>query len=226
MTLQVDLWMPEGAPTREIIQIMPADGWDACCWQDESNEYSRLPLIGWALVRETSPKGTLCTRVVGLCASMSDQSRRATKCPPVFFADDLINFRFYAQPDSQPQPIQRRHKSSGDSDQDIDIDIDAALIVQALVHIRYPAASVTLKKPDWSVANIARIAQQTLPDVHPRRHAMTPKRVGLILRNQLGIVRRGLRDGTGRRTILIDDGELADLMQRFGINKPERDKGN
>lgn len=95
MSLRVELWEPEPTPKRKIIQIMPAEGWYAYCWQEETNEYSRLPLLGWALVSE-GDQAKEGNKVIGLCA-MGDQVGEKTQVDAVFLADELVNFRFYGQ---------------------------------------------------------------------------------------------------------------------------------
>lgn len=97
---------------------------------------------------------------------------------------------------------------------------DPAIVVEALVRIRYPRPSAIPVPADWSIANIAAVAKEILANFDPDVN-MTPKRVGQILRKQLGIIRRGKRDLRGRDTIIIDDDELFGLMQRYGISKPD-----
>lgn len=88
----LELWTPD-ASRREILQVMPAPGWAAYCWQAETSEYSRLPLVGWALVRETLGNDVV-TKVMGLCA-MGEQTGKRVQVEPIFYADELVNFRHY-----------------------------------------------------------------------------------------------------------------------------------
>lgn len=99
---------------------------------------------------------------------------------------------------------------------------EPAIVVEALCRIRYPRPSAVEIEPDWSIANIANVAQEIAKDFDPDQK-MTPKRVGHLLSKQLGIIRRSGRDHRGRDKIAIDDQELAGLMHRYGITKPDAD---
>lgn len=97
---------------------------------------------------------------------------------------------------------------------------DPAIVVEALVRIRYPKPQLTPVPPDWSISNIAAVAQEIQQDFDPDQK-FTPMKASNTLNKQLGIIRRGERDTLGRRTISIDDSELKGLMERYGITKPE-----
>lgn len=202
MSLQVDLWSPGTVAQRKIAQIMPAAGWYAYCWVEEANEYSRLPLLGWALVSE-GDQAKEGNKVIGLCA-MGDQARSKVKVAAVFLADELVNFRYYG-----------REK---EIDNQCFINIPS-IIVEALTKIRYPPPGLSQKKPDWTMTNIARIAQEILV-TRDADEKITPKRIGVILSKELGMIRRVRHDRRGRISIAIEDEELASLMQRFGVKVP------
>lgn len=97
---------------------------------------------------------------------------------------------------------------------------EPSIIVEALTRIRYQRPGVAEIEPDWSIANVASVAQEIAQDFDPDQK-MTPKRVGHLLSKQLGIIRRSGRDHRGRDKIAIDDNELGGLMHRYGITKPD-----
>lgn len=97
---------------------------------------------------------------------------------------------------------------------------DPAIVVEAMVRIRYPRPAAIELPPDWSIGHIAQIAQEIANDFDPDMK-MTPKRVGGLISRQLGIIGRDGRDTRGRNRIEIEDRELDGLMQRYGISKPE-----
>ncbi|MGD9726909.1 MAG: hypothetical protein AB7R40_22370 [Nitrospiraceae bacterium] len=97
---------------------------------------------------------------------------------------------------------------------------DPAIVVEAMVRIRYPRPAAIEVQPDWSIGNIAQVAQEIANDFDPELK-MTPKRVGGLISRQLGIIGRDGRDTRGRNRIEIEDRELEGLMQRYGISKPE-----
>lgn len=97
---------------------------------------------------------------------------------------------------------------------------DPAIVVEALVRIRYPKPQLAQVAPDWSILNIASVAQEIQQDFDPDMK-FTPKKAGGVLSKQLGLIRRGERDALGRATIAIDDIELEGLMNRYGISIPE-----
>lgn len=95
---------------------------------------------------------------------------------------------------------------------------DPAIVVEAMVRIRYPKPAVVEVEPNWELKNIAAIATEVMKDFDPDE-SMTPKRVGGILGKQLGIIRR---ETTSQNTtkIIVDDDELEGLMHRYGIKRP------
>lgn len=97
---------------------------------------------------------------------------------------------------------------------------DPAIVVEALVRIRYPRPTLTPVPPDWTITNIASVAQEIQMDFDPD-NKFTPKKAGHVLSKQLGIIRRNGRDSQGRIMIFVDDDELGGLMNRYGISKPE-----
>lgn len=97
---------------------------------------------------------------------------------------------------------------------------DPAIVVEALVNVRYPKPAMVEMDLDWSVGNIAEIAQKLASSLDPDLK-FTPRKVGTILSKQLGLFRRGGRDNSGRQTVEVDDAELAGLMARYGISAPE-----
>lgn len=78
---------------KRAINFIPADGWMAYCWVEEADKYAQLPLLAWAVTKETNG-AQVSTIVVGLIAG-GDNYNKENKIAPVIFADELINFRFY-----------------------------------------------------------------------------------------------------------------------------------
>lgn len=98
---------------------------------------------------------------------------------------------------------------------------EPSIVVEAMARIRYPRPAAVEVPPDWSIGAIATMAQEVATDFDPDLK-MTPKRVGGIISKQLGIIGRDdKRDSRGRKMIRVEDHELAGLMQRYGIAKPE-----
>lgn len=97
---------------------------------------------------------------------------------------------------------------------------DPAIIVEALVNVRYPKPTMVKMELDWSIRNIAEIAQKLANSLDPDLK-FTPRKVGTILSKQLGLYRRGGRDNSGRQTVIVDDVELVGLMNRYGIDAPD-----
>jgi len=97
---------------------------------------------------------------------------------------------------------------------------DPAIVVEALVHIRYPKPTVVEIEPDWSISNVAAVAEALGTSLDPDMK-FSPKKTGYVLSKQLGLFRRGDRASDGKITVVVEDTELTGLMNRYGIHKPK-----
>ena len=97
---------------------------------------------------------------------------------------------------------------------------EPAIVVEALCRIRYPRPSAVEIEPDWSIANIANVAQEIAKDLI--RSEDDPKRVGHLLQTTGHHPPQG-RDHRGRDKIAIDDQELAGQCIAMASPKPDAD---
>lgn len=97
-----------------------------------------------------------------------------------------------------------------------------AIVVQAIVNIRddvNAARSLAGDLRDFSMAAIAKMAERILKEVDPDQR-ITPKKVGEILHQDLGLVRRSKDAQTRRLRVDFTDDELESLCKRYGIDGP------
>jgi hypothetical protein len=95
-----------------------------------------------------------------------------------------------------------------------------AIIVQALVAIHYSRQRDLLgDSRNFSMKGIYDVARALLADVDPEAK-LSPKRVGSVLSEELGLTRRGEDPRTRRSIVVFDEDELLTLMRRYGIHPP------
>ena len=101
-----------------------------------------------------------------------------------------------------------------------------ALVVQALVDLFYtsPSGMAAEDAPDLSIKAIADASQRLLNDLDPGA-LLTPKKVGHILSEDLGLTARTRRSRHRRLEVLLGEADLAALMQRYGIADPRGEGG-
>jgi len=92
-----------------------------------------------------------------------------------------------------------------------------AVITEALVRIRWPKATLMELVSDWSVKHITDVANEILAELDPE-DLLTARKTSVILSQQLGITGR-TREGSGRKSVQVDDGVLLALMRRYGIER-------
>jgi hypothetical protein len=80
----------EKAGEREIRQIIPAPGYAAIFFDEETGEPWADALVGWALVAESITSGGQVTKVLGL----------VTDGKAIVFTDEFPNFVGYLSPES------------------------------------------------------------------------------------------------------------------------------
>ena len=97
-----------------------------------------------------------------------------------------------------------------------------AIVVQALANIYYSDKQDLLGDArDFSMKGIHDAAREILVDIDPDAK-ISPKRIGQVLTEDLGLSRRGTDPATRRRIVLFEEEELTSLMSRYGIEKPLR----
>lgn len=96
-----------------------------------------------------------------------------------------------------------------------------AIIVQALANIHYNSKhDLYGEHRDYSMKNIYKVASEILTDIDPEAK-LSPRKVGSILTEELGLTRRGDDPRTRRKIVLFEEEELQTLMNRYGISGPE-----
>lgn len=95
-----------------------------------------------------------------------------------------------------------------------------AIVVQAIINIRddtRTARTIAGDMRDFSMTAIAAMAERILKEVDPEQK-ITPKKVGEILHQDLGLVRRSKDKTTRRLRVDFSNDELDALCQRYGID--------
>jgi len=96
-----------------------------------------------------------------------------------------------------------------------------AVVLQAVCSIFWSDKSNLLGEDtrDLTMKGIAAVAGELLMDIDSETK-LTPKRVGQVLNEDLGLVRRRKHSRTNRSILVCDDAELVALMARYGISDP------
>jgi hypothetical protein len=96
-----------------------------------------------------------------------------------------------------------------------------AIVVQAVVAIFYTKGQNLLGEDtrDLSMKGITDKALTILQDIDTEAK-LTPRRVSMVLNEDLGLTRRANNNRTNRSQLVCDSDELMALMQRYGISDP------
>lgn len=102
-----------------------------------------------------------------------------------------------------------------------------AVVVSVLADIWYGGASTNLlgeDTRDFTMTGLAEKAQEVLNELDPDVR-ISAKKMSTILTEDLGLSRRGTdsKRHKGRKQLLLDEVELLNLMQRYGIDIPEHE---
>lgn len=98
-----------------------------------------------------------------------------------------------------------------------------ALVVQALADIHYSTKRTLLDEDarDFSMKGISDKVAELLMELDPDTR-VSPKKIGSLLSEDLGLSRRTVCPRTRRSRLDYTDDELAALMRRYGIDAPEK----
>lgn len=102
-----------------------------------------------------------------------------------------------------------------------------AIVLQVLVDIHYGAPDL-LGERDFTLETIAKKAQEMIFTFDPDEK-ITAKRVGTIARDHFNLIPQRITargEKRGRRQIVVTEEQLASLMARYGITRPDAEGAN